>query len=220
MGGRMANAQYQYTLQGDNLNELREWTPKVFRALSKLPMLADLNTDQEIRGLQTMLVFDRDAMARLGLTQKVVDEILYDAFGQRQVSTIYNELNQYKVVMEVAPQYWQSAEALKNIYIQTPGRCPTPVSAIARWEPVNESLSVNHQGQFASTTLSFNLPPGNSLSDATLAIEQTLSDIGLPTSIVGSFQGTAKTFRDSMSSQPWLILFSPDCRVYRAGHPL
>ena len=208
MGGRMSNAQYQYTLQGDNLNELREWTPKVFRALSKLPMLADLNTDQEIRGLQTMLVFDRDAMARLGLTQKVVDEILYDAFGQRQVSTIYNELNQYKVVMEVAPQYWQSAEALKNIYIQTPGSGPTPLSAIARWEPVNESLSVNHQGQFASTTLSFNLPPGNSLSDATLAIEQTLSDIGLPTSIVGSFQGTAKTCQDSMSSQPWLILFA------------
>ena len=208
MGGRMANAQYQYTLQGDNLNELREWTPKVFSALSRLPMLADLNTDQEIRGLQTMLVFDRDAMARLGLTQKVVDEILYDAFGQRQVSTIYNELNQYKVVMEVAPQYWQSAEALKNIYIQTPGSGPTPLSAIARWEPVNESLSVNHQGQFASTTLSFNLPPGNSLSDATMAIEQTLSDIGLPTSIVGSFQGTAKTFQDSMSSQPWLILFA------------
>lgn len=171
-------------------------------------MLADLNTDQEIKGLQTMLVFDRDAMARLGLTQKVVDEILYDAFGQRQVSTIYNELNQYKVVMEVAPQYWQSAEALKNIYIQTPGSGPTPLSAIARWEPVNESLSVNHQGQFASATLSFNLPPGHSLSDATIAIEQTLSDIGLPTSIVGNFQGTAKTFQDSMSSQPWLILFA------------
>ena len=208
MGGRMANAQYQYTLQGDNLDELRQWTPKAFRALSKLPMLADLNTDQEIKGLQTMLVFDRDAMARLGLTQKVVDEILYDAFGQRQVSTIYNELNQYKVVMEVAPQYWQSPEALKNIYIQTPANGPTPLSAIARWEPVNESLSVNHQGQFASTTLSFNLPPGHSLSEATLAIQQTLSDIGMPTSIVGSFQGTAKTFRESMSSQPWLILFA------------
>ncbi len=208
MGGRMANAQYQYTLQGDNLDELRQWTPKAFRALSKLPMLADLNTDQEIKGLQTMLVFDRDAMARLGLTQKVVDEILYDAFGQRQVSTIYNELNQYKVVMEVAPQYWQSPEALKDIYLQTPANGPTPLSAIARWEPVNESLSVNHQGQFASTTLSFNLPPGHSLSEATLAIQQTLSDIGMPTSIVGSFQGTAKTFRESMSSQPWLILFA------------
>lgn len=208
MGGRMANAQYQYTLQGDNLDELRQWTPKAFRALSKLPMLADLNTDQEIKGLQTMLVFDRDAMARLGLTQKVVDEILYDAFGQRQVSTIYNELNQYKVVMEVAPQYWQSPEALKDIYLQTPANGPTPLSAIARCEPVNESLSVNHQGQFASTTLSFNLPPGHSLSEATLAIQQTLSDIGMPTSIVGSFQGTAKTFRESMSSQPWLILFA------------
>ncbi|EEO27974.1 multidrug efflux RND transporter permease subunit [Oxalobacter paraformigenes] len=205
MGGRPANAQYQYTLQGDDLNELREWTPKAFNALSKLPMLADLNTDQELKGLQTLLAFDRDAMARLGLTQKQVDDVLYDAFGQRQVSTIYNELNQYKVVMEVAPQYWQNPEALNHIYLQTPKAGPTPLSAIARWEPVNTSLSVNHQGQFAASTLSFNLPPGQSLSEATVAIEQTLSDIGLPSSIVGSFQGTAKTFRESLSSQPMLI---------------
>lgn len=126
MGGRQSNAQFQYTLQGDNLNELREWTPKAFRALSKLPMLADLNTDQELKGLQTMLTFDRDAMSRLGLTQQQVDDVLYNAFGQRQVSTIYNELNQYKVVMEVAPQYWQNPEALNHIYIQTPNAGPTP----------------------------------------------------------------------------------------------
>ncbi len=205
MGGRQSNAQYQYTLQGDNLDELREWTPKAFRALAKLPMLADLNTDQELKGRQTMLAFDRDAMSRLGLTQQNVDDVLYNAFGQRQVSTIYNELNQYKVVMEVAPQYWQNPESLKDIYIQTPTAGPTPLSAIASWEPTNTSLSVNHQGQFAASTLSFNLPPGNSLSDATVAIEQTLADIGMPSSIVGSFQGTAKTFQESLENQPLLI---------------
>ena len=205
MGGRQSNAQYQYTLQGDNLDELREWTPKAFRALAKLPMLADLNTDQELKGRQTMLAFDRDAMSRLGLTQQDVDDVLYNAFGQRQVSTIYNELNQYKVVMEVAPQYWQNPESLKDLYIQTPTAGPTPLSAIASWEPTNTSLSVNHQGQFAASTLSFNLPPGNSLSDATVAIEQTLADIGMPSSIVGSFQGTAKTFQESLENQPLLI---------------
>ncbi len=204
MGGRQSNAQYQYTLQGDNLDELREWTPKAFSALAKLPMLADLNTDQELKGRQTMLAFDRDAMSRLGLTQQQVDDVLYNAFGQRQVSTIYNELNQYKVVMEVAPQYWQNPESLNDIYIQTQAG-PTPLSAIASWKPTNTSLSVNHQGQFASSTLSFNLPPGNSLSDATVAIEQALSDIGMPSSIVGSFQGTAKTFQESLSNQPLLI---------------
>lgn len=208
MGGRPANAQFQFTLQGDDLNELREWTPKVFQALSKLPMLADLNTDQELKGLQTMLTFDRDAMGRLGLTQKQVDDVLYNAFGQRQISTIYNELNQYKVVMEVAPQYWQNPETLHHIYIQTPNAGPTPLSAVARWEPTSTSLSVNHQGQFAASTLSFNLLPGNSLSDATTAIEQTLSDTGMPSSIVGSFQGTAKTFRESLSNQPLLIVLA------------
>ena len=218
MGGRQSNAQFQYTLQGDNLNELREWTPKAFRALSKLPMLADLNTDQELKGLQTMLTFDRDAMSRLGLTQQQVDDVLYNAFGQRQVSTIYNELNQYKVVMEVAPQYWQNPEALNHIYIQTPNAGPTPISAVARWEPTNTSLSVNHQGQFASSTLSFNLPPGNSLSDATTAIEQTLSDIGMPSSIVGSFQGTAKNF-PGIALQPAASDRTGACRrLYRAGN--
>ncbi len=205
MGGRPSNAQYQYTLQSDDLDELREWTPKVLHALSKLPILADLNTDQELKGLQTMLTFDRDTMARLGLTQKQVDEVLYDAFGQRQISTIYNDLNQYKVVMEVAPQYWQNPEALNYIYIQTPKAGPTPLSAIAQWKPTTTSLSVNHQGQFAASTLSFNLASGNSLSEATNLINETLSDIGMPSSIVGNFQGTAKTFQESLSNQPLLI---------------
>ncbi len=206
IGGRAANAQYQYTLQGDDLNALRSWTPKVQQALQKLPMLADISSDQEIKGLQTTLTFDRDAMARLGLTQSQVDAVLNDAFGQRQVSTIYNPLNQYHVVLEVAPQFWQNPEGLRSIYLQTPSGSPTPLSAFARWESTNTSLSVNHQSQFAATTLSFNLPPGTSLSDATAAIGKATAAIGLPSSIHGSFQGTAKSFQDSLDSQPMLIL--------------
>ncbi|AXE32085.1 multidrug transporter subunit MdtC [Chromobacterium phragmitis] len=206
IGGRSSNAQYQYTLQGDDLAALQEWTPKVQQALSKIPILADINSDQEVRGLQTTLAFDRDAMARLGLTQAQVDSVLNDAFGQRQVSTIYNALNQYRVVLEVAPEYWQSPEALRNIYLQTPGGQPTPLSAFASWKPTNTSLSVNHQGQFAATTISFNLPAGVSLSDATTAIDDALADIGLPSSIHASFQGTAKSFQASLDSQPLLIL--------------
>jgi multidrug efflux pump len=153
-----------------------------------------------------MLVFDRDTMARLGLTQQQVDAVLNDAFGQRQVSTIYNPLNQYHVVLEVAPQYWQDPESLHHIYLQTPGGQPTPLSAFARWSATSTPLSVNHQSQFAATTLSFNLPPKVSLSDATTAINKALSAIGLPSSIQGSFQGSAKTFQSSLDSQPLLIL--------------
>ncbi|WP_293761744.1 multidrug efflux RND transporter permease subunit [uncultured Aquitalea sp.] len=206
IGGRASNAQYQYTLQGDDLEELRRWTPKVQQALMKLPMLADVNTDQEVKGLQTTLEFNRDAMARLGLTPAQADSVLNDAFGQRQVSTIYNPLNQYHVVMEVAPEFWQSPDALHNIYLQTSNGQPVPLSAFASWKPTNTSLSVNHQGQFAAATVSFNLPPGVSLSDATVAIDQALAGIGLPASIHGSFQGTAKSFQDSLNSQPMLIL--------------
>ncbi len=206
MGGRSSSAQYQYTLQGDDLSELRSWTIKAQQAIMKLPMLADVNTDQEVKGLQTSLVFDRDTMARLNITQQQVDAILYDAFGQRQVSTIYNPLNQYHVVMEVAPAFWQSPAALENIFIQTSAGQAIPLSAIAHWEPTNTALSVNHQGQFAATTLSFNLLPGSSLSDATAAIEKTLRNIGMPDTIHGSFQGNAKLFQSSLDNQPLLIL--------------
>lgn len=206
VGGRASDAQYQYTLQGDDLNELRAWAPKVQQALTALPMLADVNSDQEVKGLQTMVVFDRETMARLGLTQLQVDAVLNDAFGQRQVSTIYNPLNQYHVVMEVAPQYWQDPESLQAIYLQTPTGQATPLSAFARWSATNTPLSVNHQSQFAATTLSFNLPPKVSLSDATAAINKALQGIGLPSSIQGSFQGSAKTFQSSLNSQPLLIL--------------
>ena len=206
IGGRPANAQYQYTLQGEDLNELQAWAPKVQQALMTLPMLTDVNTDQEVKGLQTLLVFDRDTMARLGLTQQQVDSVLNDAFGQRQVSTIYNPLNQYHVVMEVAPQYWQDPDSLRHIYLQTPAGLPTPLSAFAHWSATNTPLSVNHQSQFAATTVSFNLPPKVSLSDATVAIDKALSGIGLPSSIQGSFQGSAKTFQASLNNQPLLIL--------------
>ncbi len=206
IGGRASAAQYQYTLQGAELNELREWAPKVQQVLSELPILADVNTDQEVKGLQTLLVFDREAMARLGLTQQQVDAVLNDAFGQRQVSTIYNALNQYRVVMEVAPRYWQDPESLHAIYLQTPSGKPTPLSEFTTWGSTNTPLSVNHQGQFAATTVSFNLPPKVSLSDATDAINTVLRTVGLPTSIQGSFQGRAKTFQDSLKTQPMLIL--------------
>ena len=206
IGGRASAAQYQYTLQGADLSELRAWAPKVQQVLMELPMLADVNTDQEVKGLQTLLVFDREAMARLGLTQQQVDAVLNDAFGQRQVSIIYNALNQYHVVMEVAPRYWQDPQSLKEVYLQTPNGQPTPLSEIAKWDSTNTPLSVNHQGQFAATTVSFNLPPKVSLSDATNAINTALRTVGLPSSIQGSFQGRAKTFQDSLKTQPMLIL--------------
>ena len=208
IGGRPANAQYQYTLQGDDLDVLREWTPKVLEALQRLPQLLDVNADQEIKSLQTQLTFNRDTMAQLGVTQQQLNSVLNDAFGQRQVSTIYNPLNQYRVVMEVAPPFWQTQDGLKNIYIQTASGQPIPLSALAQWTPTNTSLSVNHQSQFAASTLSFNLPAGTSLSQAAEIVDEAVSKLGLPSGIYGSFQGSAKTFQASMSSQPLLILFA------------
>jgi multidrug efflux pump len=206
MGGRQSNAQYQYTLQADELDELRAWGPRILQALSQLPELADVNTDQQDKGLQTTLVIDRDTAARLGVTPALIDATLNDAFGQRQVSTIYNPLNQYRVVMEAAPRYWQDPAALKNVYVSTSTAAQVPLSAFAHYESTNTALGVNHQGQFVATTISFNLPPGVSLSAATRAIEESFDHIGVPTSIHGSFQGTARAFKDSLDSQPWLIL--------------
>jgi len=206
MGGRASNAQYQFTLQADNLADLRTWEPRIRRALSQLPTLVDVNTDQQDKGLQTTLVIDRDTASRLGVTAKTIDATLNDAFGQRQVSTIYNPLNQYRVVMEVAPRYWQSPEALKSVYVITPDNSQVPLSAFSHFELTNTPLGVNHQGQFAAATISFNLPPGVSLSDATRVVRDTLDRIGVPTSIHGTFQGTARAFQATLQSQPWLIL--------------
>jgi multidrug efflux pump len=210
MGGRAANAAYQFTLQGDDLNELRDWAPRLQQALLDVPELADVNSDQEVRGLQMSLVIDRAAAARYGITPRMIDSALYLAFGQAQVSTIYSPLNQYRVVMEAAPQYWQSPEALNGIYVLAPksvnGGGQVPLSAFSRYEPTTTALAVNHQGQFAATTLSFNLPEGVSLSTAVQVIRDTMARIGAPPGITGSFQGTARAFQAGLDSQPWLIL--------------
>jgi multidrug efflux pump len=206
MGGRQANAQYQFTLQADELAELRLWEPRVRQALARLPEIADVNTDQQDKGLQTTLVIDRSTAARLGITTRMIDQTLYNAFGQAQVSTIYSTLNQYHVVMEVAPQYWQSPESLNNIYVLSPTRGQVPLSALARYEPTTAPLSVNHQGQFVASTISFNLALGVSLGEAADAINQAMVQLGAPTTVHGNFQGTARAFRASLESQPWLIL--------------
>ena len=206
VGGRAGNAQYQYTLQADNIDELRAWEPRIRHALSQLPQLTDVNTDQQDKGLQTSLVVDRDAAARLGISQLLIDATLNDLFGQRLVSTIYNPLNQYRVVMEAAPQYWQSPETLKDMFVIAPGGVQVPLAAFARYEATSTPLAVNHQGQFAASTISFNLPVGVSLSGATRAIDDAMLGTGVPTSVHGSFQGTAKTFQASLDSQPLLIL--------------
>jgi multidrug efflux pump len=206
MGGRQASGQYQFTLQADELGLLREWEPKVRAALSELSEIADVNTDQQDKGQQTSLAFDRDTISRLGLTLQQADNTLNNAFGQRQVSTIFNPLNQYRVVMEVAPQHWQSPESLKDVYVVTPGKAAVPLSAFSTFAPTLTPLGVQHQGQFAASTISFNLAPGVALSQAQAAIRASLDRIGVPISVNGSFQGTAKLFQTNNESQLWLIL--------------
>ncbi|RQN34602.1 efflux RND transporter permease subunit [Paraburkholderia tropica] len=277
VGGRQSNAQYQFTLLADNTADLYKWGPKLTEALQARPELADVNSDQQQGGLEAMVTIDRKSAARLNITPSQIDNTLYDAFGQRQVSTIYNPLNQYHVVMEVAPQYWQSPEMLKQIWVSTSGGTASgaqstnatagtvtstattsassggtggtssssaatiaadsarnlainsiaasgkssassgaavstaqetmiPLSAIASFGPGTTPLSVNHQSQFVASTISFNLPPGKSLSDATQAIYDTMAEIGMPQTIHGSFQGTAQAFQQSLDNQPILIL--------------
>jgi multidrug efflux pump len=206
VGGRQANATYQYTLQADDLAELRAWEPRIRAALNELPELVDVNTDVQDKGLQTTLIIDRDTASRLSVSPQLIDATLNDAFGQRQVSTIYAPLNQYHVVMEAAPEYWQSPEALDSVYVSTSTGAQVPLSAFARYGPTNTPLAVNHQSQFVASTISFNLPDGVSLSQATRAVDDALVRIGVPNTVHGSFQGTARAFQDSLNSQPWLIL--------------
>ncbi len=206
VGGRQGNAQYQYTLQDENLDELNTWAPKMLAKLKTVKELKDVSTDQQNRGLQAQLVIDRDSAARFGITAAAIDNTLYDAFGQRQVSTIYMPLNQYHVVMEVDPQYQGRPDALKYIYVAASDGSQVPLSAIAHYEPRNTSLAVNHQGQFPSVTLSFNLTPGLSLSEATRAIDTAGQQIGLPATVHATYQGTAAAFQDSLRSEPYLIL--------------
>jgi multidrug efflux pump len=264
VGGRASNAQYQYTLQGPTLEELNEWTPKIAAAMQADPNLADVNSDQQNKGLESNLVIDRDAAAQLGVTVSQIDNTLYDAFGQRQVSTIYVARNQYHVIMEVAPRYWQNPETLKDVYVSTSGgsvggsqatnavagtvvagkatsatsanaqaarnlatnsigatgkgvastgsavstnqETMIPLSAVARFTQGATPLAVNHQGLLVANTISFNLPPNVSLSTAVAATEAAMNRIGVPATIRGTFQGTAKVFQDSLSNQPFLIL--------------
>ena len=264
IGGRASTAQYQFTLQGPTFEELNEWTPKIAAALQGDHNLTDVNSDQQNKGLESDLVIDRDAAAQLGITVSQVDNTLYDAFGQRQVSTIYVARNQYHVIMEVAPQYWQNPETLKDVWISTSGasvggsqstnavagtvvqgtaasatsanaqaarnlannsigttgkgvastgsavstgaETMIPLSAVAHFKQGATPLAVNHQGLLVANTISFNLPPGGSLSSAVTSIEAAMNRIGVPATIRGTFQGTAKAFQDSLKNQPFLVL--------------
>jgi multidrug efflux pump len=206
IGGRASAAQYQYTLQGDDLNELNSWAPQVLAKVKTLPGLVDVTSDQQDRGLQASLIYDRPTASRLGISAQKLDDTQYDAFGQRQVSTTYTQLNQYHVVMEVAPSFWQTPDGLKSIYIRSSTGGLVPLSAVAHYAPTNTSLAVNHQGVFPAVTISFNLKPGVSLGDAVYNIQQAGHDMGLPASIHGKFAGTAQAFQDSLSNELILIL--------------
>jgi multidrug efflux pump len=212
IGGRGSAAMFEYSLQSDNLAELREWTPKVLAAMQAMPELTDVNTNQQDKGQQVSLVVDREKASRYGISQAAIDTALNNAFGQRQVSVIYHPLNQYRVVMELAPEYWQNPQTLQQLYINSTSNDPkiantqVPLAAIAEFKASNTPLSVNHQGQFAAATISFNLKQGSSLSEVTPLIQQMLTKLGAPNSLRGSFQGSAKAFQESNNSQPMLIL--------------
>ncbi len=205
VGGRNSAALYQFTMRGDNLQDLIDYAPRMFEELKSIPIIADVNSDQQNRGLQSMVDYDRETAARFGISPQLIDNTLYDAFGQRQVSTMYKSLNQYHVVMEAAPQYWQNPQALRDIYVHAPNGQQVPLSAIAHYGPAVAPLSVNHQGLFPSVTISFNLLPGVALGDAVEVIGAASRKIGLPPTIQTMFTGTAQAYQDSLGSEPYLI---------------
>jgi len=213
IGGRQSQAQYQYTLQGQNLQDLNYWAPRLLAKLRSMPELRDANTDEQTYGLQTSIIIDRDTAARLGVTPADIDNALYDAFGQRQVSTIYRQLNQYHVVMEVQPQFQRSEEALQALYVRSSNGQMIPISTFTKFGPSNTPLAVNHQGQFPSITLSFNLAPGISLGQATKLIDDAKDQMGFPSTIQADFQGTAAAFRDSLASE-WILILTALATVY------
>jgi multidrug efflux pump len=206
IGGRSSNAQWQYTLQGDDLKELLSWAPKLMDKLKTLPGLADVNTDQQVHGLEAMVTIDRDTASRLGVTPAAIDQVLGQAFGQSQVSIMYTQLNQYHVVMEVAPSYWQNPHGLDFIYLPGSGGKQVPLSQIASFSRDTTSLAVNHQAQFPAVTISFNLLPGVALGDAVNEINQAQNQMHVPASIHGSFQGTAQAYQDTLSNELYLII--------------
>jgi multidrug efflux pump len=206
IGGRSGNAQFQYTLQGDNLQDLLAFAPVVERKLHTIPELQDVNSDLQNRALKAGLVIDRDTAARLGLTPQAIDNALYDAFGQRQVSTMYKGLNQYHVVMEVAQQFQQSPDALQNIYVRSSTGQEVPLSAFTRYESSMTSLAVAHQGQFPAITFTFNLAPNVPLGQAVVKVQDAVRAMVVPATIHPGFQGTAQVFQDSLATEPYLIL--------------
>jgi multidrug efflux pump len=205
-GGRGADAQYQYTLSDENLNELNSWAPQLLARMKKMPELRDASTDQQDKGLATNLAIDRDTASRLGITTANIDQVLYDAFGQREVSTMYTALNQYFVVMEVDPKYQLSPDSLNGIFIKSSTGAMVPLSAIARYDAQRTSLAVNHQGQYPAVTLSFNLAPNVALGDAVTALEKVQAEMGMPSTLHATFQGTAQDYKNSLKSEPYLIL--------------
>jgi multidrug efflux pump len=208
IGGRASDAQYQYTLQDSNLDELNEWAPKLLDRMKTMPELRDASTDQQENGLEARLVVDRDTASRLGLTMQDVDNVLYDAFGQRQVSTMYTGLNQYYVVMEVDPKYQRDPDSLHNIYIRSSSGTNVPLSTISHFETRRTSLAVNHSGQYPSITLTFNLAPNVALGDAVTALNRAKQQMGMPSTVQAAFSGTAQAFQSSLATEPLLIAFA------------
>ena len=206
VGGRMSNTQYQYTLSADSLAELNEWAPKMLDALRELPQLHDVNSDQQTNGRESTLVIDRDTAARFGISPQMIDDALYDSFGQRQVSTMYTNLNQYHVVLESELRFQQNPDGLKNIYVRSNRGTPVPISAFTSYRPGTMALTVNHQGQFPATTISFNLAPNAALGDAVAAIQDVQQQLGMPANVRANFAGAAQAFQDSLANQPVLIL--------------
>jgi len=206
IGGRSSNAMYQYTLQSDNMQDLNKWGPLLLSAIKELPGLQDVSSDQQNGGLDELMTYDRVTAAKLGLTVQSLDSALYGAFGQSEVSIIYTQVNQYYVVLEVAPQYWQSPEGLKDIYLPTSAGSNIPLLAVARSQSNTIPLAVNHTGLFPSVTVSFNLAPNLSLSDATASISQLQKRLGTPSTIQGFFAGTLLAYQQSLSTEPVLIL--------------
>jgi multidrug efflux pump len=213
IGGRASATQYQYTLTADSTAELDQWVPQFMTAMQQLPQLKDVATDQQSKGLESKLVIDRDTASRLGVSPLTIDATLSDAFGQRQVSTTYQQLNQYHVVMEVAPEFQNDPTALSRIYVKSTTGAQIPLSAITHLETTRIPLSVNHQSLSPAATLSFNLTNGVSLSDATIAIENIRQQINMPSTVKGGFQGTAQAFKDSLSSE-WILVLLAVFTVY------
>jgi multidrug efflux pump len=205
VGGRQSNAQYQLSMRGDNLDDLTAFAPKMVEELKTIPIISDVSSDQQNSGLQSLIHYDRDTAARLGISPRLVDDTLYDAFGQRPVSTMYTSLNQYHVVMEAAPEFWQNPLVLRQIYVHSPSGQEVPLSAFSTFAPTTAPLTVTHDGLFPAVTISFNLKPGAALGDAVTATEAAAAKVGLPSTIQTAFAGTAQAYQDSLGSEPVLI---------------